>query len=150
MANLIFSVLFLSVVSLASSSDCKLATDALKNYIKLDTDGKTTHPSKQVDRLVYSKGRDTAAFDSMTIVFSTKIKDCTKKNADLELHVNYNVLGILASNATKKELASVLSSKAKETTESFTMVKDGKSWKIDSSSILQPHIGINAAKNLIK
>ena len=99
---------------------------------------------------MYYNGQDTAGYDSMTIVSSGKIKDCLKRETGLEVQVTYKVLGELVGKATKKDLDSVLRSKAKETTESFYMVKDGKTWKIDSPSIHQPHVGINFAKKLIR
>ena len=126
----IFCILFLSIASLAaafSPSDCKLAENAIIRYIKLDTAGETTHTSKQVDDLVYYNGRDTAGYDSMTIVSSSEIQDCKKKNLGLELRVKYKIFGLLAGNSTKKDLDVVLTSKPKEITESFYMVKDGES-----------------------
>ena len=144
-----FACCFLAGSVWADPRECEQAKAALIKFMKLDAEGETTHASREVDELIYYNGRDIPGWDSFNVISDSRILSCNSAKDNIEIKVSYNVYGKISGNATPKRLKSILAAAPKKSTESFIMVKDGDVWKIDSPSVPQPHVGMEAAKRLV-
>ena len=152
-------VLFLaSILCLAAgtanasdSVSCEAARTVVDRYIALDLAGEGLHTSERMGRLIDYQGRDTPGWDSFMLTSESKIKSCKESGAKIIVAISHMVLGESSGNDGFAETIRKLSpNQPKEEITELRLNKTAQGWKIDSSSVYVPHVGVDALKALVE
>ena len=145
------SLLCLTFISASAygSGNCDAAIRVVEHYIALDLQGEGTHTSKVMAALIDYQGRDTPGWDSFVLTSESRVQSCKESGNHVMVSTVHKVYGTVdaAEGTGLKEALS----KPLTTEETYLRLnRTARGWKIDSSSVYPPHVGVVAAGNLFK
>ena len=150
------TVILVSILCLAfgiagakDSNSCEAAKRVVEQYIALDLLGEGMHTSEKMDKLIDHQGRDTPAWDSFVLTSESGIKSCN----DSRTHADFVIAHKVHGTAYPGEGVAVSQLLSKPLTEDITKLrlnKTAQGWKIDSSTVYVPHVGVAAAKMIFR
>ena len=142
---------FLVLATAASfgGDHCEPAMKVVERYIALDLQGEGTRSSSRMDELIDYQGRDTPGWDSFMLTDESRIRGCTKSGDHAVITISHRVFGsVVPSEPTA--LDAILAKPPREEVTSLRLNRTPHGWKIDSPKIYVPHVGVAAARKMLR
>lgn len=131
------------------SSNCEAAKQVAEQYIALDLLGEGTRANEKRDKLVDYRGRDAPGWDSFVLTNESRIESCKDSGKSADIVVTHKVHGTVYP-ADGVAISQLLSKPLRVDFTELRLNKTAQGWKIDSTTVYVPHVGVAAAKKIFK